>query len=427
MLDHDRLRKQINSLNSSSESVRRDTLLALKAHEGPEWENVPQDIIRSLVTALQHQLTKSQESTAKPPPLRLETVAVLGNVGPRAASAVPQIVELLADGVPDNLREAVAVALGKIGKDSRVAVEPLLHILQSHCRNGLADRVARSLGDIGCADQRVRTALTQLWLNPIHSQSNQVQIAITLCKLKIDAQGLVKCLTGTLVANRDSSLRKAAAEALAWCNKNDIDVVPALTVALHDDDEEVRRLAGAALNRLRVSEEKAVQICGTQLKDSTLAETALRKSGAVGVPALIEALKAKECIAREKASRTLGFIGEVAAPAVPALTATLRDKNPDIRLAAAKGLWNIAKNADLVVPVLTDLLGRKEYPEPDTPDIRRMFIQSVIEALCRIGPPAQKAISALNRKAKDENRLIRESAQRAIRTIAPETAQVSVR
>ena len=49
--------------------------------------------------------------------------------------------------------------------------------------------------------------------------------------LKIDTNGLLKNLTSTLVSHRDTSLRKAAAEALAWCNKNEVDVVPALTAA----------------------------------------------------------------------------------------------------------------------------------------------------------------------------------------------------
>ena len=101
------------------------------------------------------------------------------------------------------------------------------------------------------------------------------------------------------------------------------------------------------------------------------------------------------------------------------LEAVLQDKQLEVRLAAAKGLWNISKNADAVVPVLAELLGGKGPPAADTPDLRRNYFQSVVEALCRIGPPAKAAIPALNRKAKDENRLIRESAQRALREIGP--------
>ena len=428
MIELGRLNKQVQALNSSGEATRRDAVLALKQYEAADWAELPNDVIRNAVDTLKRLLPKNPESGGKPPLFRQEVVTTLGNIGPRSHPALPMLVELLADGTPDSVREATAIALGKIGKESRVAVDQLIHVLQSNCRIALADRVARALGDIGCADQRVRTALVNLWLMPVHSQSNQVQIAIALCKLKIEARGLLPSLTATLVANRDTSLRRSAAEALAWCSKTDLDVVPALTAALHDEDEEVKKLAEAGLAQMKLTHPKAIHLCAMQLKESVHAEAALRKSGQASVAGLIEALESKEPLAREKASRTLGAIGEAAVEAGPALIATLRDKNIAVRLAAAKGLWNVTKNAEAVVPVLAELLTIKTFPEPETPDSRRMFVQSVIESLCRIGPPAQAAVPALTKKIKDDNRLIRESAQRALREIAPAAAaKVGVR
>ena len=419
MLDQGQLQRQLKAVNSSDERVRREALLALKAHEAADWASVPSALQRSTVDLLRQQLPKSHENGAKPPLYRQEIATILGNIGQRSVPALPQLIDLLADGVPDGIREAAAGALGKIGKESRVAVDALIRILQSSCRIALADRVARALGEIGCADQRVKTALVNLWLSPVHSQSNQVQVAIALCKLRIDARGLLKSLSATLVGSRDTSLRKAAAEALAWCNKNDIDVVPALTAALFDADEDVRKLAETGLNALRLTHQKAIYLCAMQLKDSVHAEAALRKSGAASVPALIEALSSKDALAREKAARTLGAIGEPAIASAPALTKVLDDKQLQVRLAAAKGLWNVSKQPDHVVPVLSELLNGKTYPNADMTDARRCFLQSVIEALCRIGQPAKGAIPALTRKTKDENRLIRESAQRALREIGP--------
>ncbi len=419
MLDQGYLRQRLQAIKSGNETSRRDAIQALKTHERPEWDALANEAVRSVVELLRHQIPRSQENGTKPPLFRQEVVTILGNIGPRADAALPQLIELLSDGVPDGIREATATALGKIGKEARVGVDQLIAILHSSCRIALADRVARALGDIGCADQRVKTALTNLWLYPVHSHSNQVQIAIALCKLRIDARGLLKYLTATLVGSRDTSLRKSAAEALAWCSKADIDVVPALTAALHDEDEDVQKLAQNAMNNMRLTPAKAIQLCAQQLKEATHAETALRRCGQASVPALIEALDSKESLAREKASRTLGSIGELAMEAAPALAEVLEDKQLEVRLAAAKGLWNISKNADAVVPVLADLLASKTFPNPDAPDARRVFFQSVIEALCRIGPHAKAAISALTRKTKDENRLIRESAQRALREIGP--------
>ena len=266
----------------------------------------------------------------------------------------------------------------------------------------------------------MKTALVELWLSPTQSRNSQIQVAFALCKLKIDARGLLRFLTSTLGTSQDAALRKAAAEALACCNKTDIDVVPALlTSALSDKDERVRQIAEAALAQLKLSQEKAVQICAKQLKESAFAESALRHSGQQAVPVLIEALDTDEPETREKAARTLGFLGELAVAAAPALTLTLEDKNPEVRLAAAKGLWNISKNADAVVPVLVELLEEKTSAAVEASEPRRRFLQTVIEALWRMGPPAIAARPALMEKTKHKNRLISESATSALKKIAP--------
>ena len=54
-----------------------------------------------------------------------------------------------------------------------------------------------------------------------------------------------------------------------------------------------------------------------------------------------------------------------------------------------------------------------------------MFLQTVIEALRRIGPPAQGAAQALRRMAKDSNRHVSESALSALKNIDPPKAKVS--
>ena len=49
-------------------------------------------------------------------------------------------------------------------------------------------------------------------------------------------------------------------------------------------------------------------------------------------------------------------------------------------------------------------------------------LQTVIEALRRIGPPGKAAIPALMAKTKDKNRLVSESAISALKVIAPDVA-----
>jgi HEAT repeat protein len=307
-----------------------------------------------------------------------------------------------------------------LGKKAKSAVADLIGVLQSDCKGTLAARVARALGAIGCADERVRSALFTLWLSP--GEATKSQAAVALCRLGCDAPGLLPYLTGTVVAHRDAALRQAAAEALGWRDGAEPGVVPALAVALNDEEEAVCQQALAGLRRMHVSQEKALQSCAGQLKDCACAGTALTRFGPRALPALLQALEDADATTRAKAARTLSSLGEAAAPAVPALSEALRDTDPEVRLSAAKAVWHITAQAEEVVPALARLLKRKWPTGSDTAEVRRQFLQGVIEALGRIGAPATAALPMLLEKTLDENRHVRESAVRAVRQIDPKAA-----
>lgn len=407
------LRQHIQALNSVDDNTRQQAIHTLRNYEEQDWRAVPVETLTALVELLQRQLLDGTKRTL----VRQEILIVLGNIGAHSQSAVGPISELLQDGVPDGVREEAATALGKIGKKASTAAEPLV-IMLARCRTPLAMRVIDALIGIGGANPKVRESLTAVWSTPDQSQYGKVHIALALSKLKLEAEGVSTFLARTLVGHQDSALRKLAADALGFCNKNDLDVVPAmLTAALHDKDETVRERAEAGLTQLHLSHEKAVTLCAKQLADSSFAEAALRNSGPLAVPALIEAVASAEPGVSEKAIRILSSLGEQAAAAVPMITKALHNKDMHVRLAAAKGLWNITKNAEVPVPALVALLEEK-WPADHDGEARRRFLQTVIEALGRIGPPAQAAAPALKSKTKDKNRLVSESAANALKVIA---------
>ncbi|MBI3410915.1 MAG: HEAT repeat domain-containing protein [Planctomycetes bacterium] len=418
MLDAKEIQKHILALNEGDHVAQREAIHFLRHLEPQEWATAPLAVFHSVVGALQQQLRNGTKS----PLVYREIATLLGNMGRRAKSVVPQLIELLQEGMPDSVREAAATALGNVGEEARGAVDRLIVLSDNH--TALAMHAVRALGGIGCADQRVRSTLLGLWLSSNQSQNSQVQLAIALCKLQIDAKGLLGFLTKNLVASQDEAIRKSAAEGLASCNKEDLDVVPALlTAALGDKNEVVRQVAQAALDHLKLSNEEAVHLCSLQLANSSLAETALRRSGPLAITALIQALGKEKPATRVKAAQILGSLGELAAAAIPALTTALSHKDPDVRLAAAKSLWNINKNADVVVPVLVKLLEDKRPVDLEDGESRRRFFQTVIEALWRIGPPAKAAVPVLMDKTKDKNRLVSESAHNALRKIEPTAAK----
>lgn len=413
------LQRHLDALTRGDGAAQREAVRQLKQHDSHEWTDAPVKLVRPLVTALQRQLGNGRHdaSSGALPGLRQEVATVLGKIGPCAECAVPELTALLAPGTADAVREAAAKALGALGRASRPAVSALVGVLTPECRVNLAGYVAWALGEIGCADAQVTAALRNLWSLAIRCETSRFQVAHALCKLGIEAPALIETLTGMLSGHAKVAARQAATEALAWRRPDEVGVVPALIVALHDEDESIRGLAEAGLQRMKLSKAKAVQVCCHQLGACVLAEAALRKSGDLALEPLMAALRHKNPATREKAAQTLGALREAAAPAAEPLAAALKDKDRGVRLSAAKALWSVTKQPDRVVPVLINFLKGDGLP-PDTGDERRTFVQTVIEALCRIGPVANLAIPALKSMLKDSNRLIRESAQRALVVIS---------
>jgi HEAT repeat protein len=420
VLNPRQLQRHLDALTRGDGATQREAIRQLKQHESREWADVPVKLVRPIVSALQRQLGngKHDASSGALPGFRQEVATVLGRIGRGAESAVPELSALLAPGTADAVREAAAKALGAMGRAARPAVSDLLGVLTPECRVNLAGNVAWALGEIGCADAQVSAALRNLWSLAIRCETSRFQVATALCKLRIQAPALMETLTGTLAGHAKIAARQAATEALSWCGPDDVGVVPALVVALHDEDEATRQIAEAGLARMRLTKPKAVQICCNQLGECLIAEAALRKSGDLSLAPLMAALRHKNPITREKAAQTLGALREAAAPAAEPLVTALKDKDRGVRLSAAKALWNITKQPDRVVPVLINFLKGDGLPPIDAGELRRTFVQTVIEALCRIGPVANRAIPALKSMMKDNNRLIRESAQRALVVIS---------
>jgi HEAT repeat protein len=421
MFESSRARDYVKAISNGKEEARAEAVRSLKALSTKEWLSAPADVVKPLVEALRHQLSGKDGPNGNklPTHVRRDAAYVLGKMGTRATSSVPQLIELLKESEPLALRESAVTALGDIGEPARNAVTPLLAMLTPECRIPLAVRVARALGEIGAGDAKVRTALVDLWRSTAAASLTQIEIGLALCKLRCDPPGLVTGLANVAVAATNVPLRTAAVEALSWCSKTQVGVVPALTAASQDEDENIKALGVAGLERLGVTAPKAIQICARQLKDCPPAETALRRVGAPSVSVLTKALEEEEPIVREKAAKILGSIGEAAASARDALKKSLTDKCSEVRLAGAKALWNITKQPEAVVPALAGLLTGKIWPAPSDSEVRRRFLQSVIEALGRIGPPAQAAIPSLLARSKDENRLVRESAVCSLRQIDP--------
>src|SRR5262249_53628592 len=160
----------------------------------------------------------------------------------------------------------IVIALGKIGAKAKSAAPHLFKMLPG-CRTTLAVRVILALSDIVGSDANVGAALIELWISPDHSLNTRIQVALALCKLGLEAKGLLPFLTHILAAKQESSIQQLAAEALAWRNKNEVEVIPVLLLAaLQDANEKLRQIAENSLKQLELSHENAVALCAEQLE-----------------------------------------------------------------------------------------------------------------------------------------------------------------
>src|ERR1700722_10702061 len=151
MLDTQELQDQLLALDHVEEASRRQAMQSLKQHDRQAWASVPVNIIHTIVKSLQNRL----QGVLGYPSIRQDVATVLGNIGPLAKSAVPELIELLQNGVPDGIRAVTVIALGKIGKEATGAIDPLITLLSKN-RPTLAVPIIKALSDIGCADKRVR-------------------------------------------------------------------------------------------------------------------------------------------------------------------------------------------------------------------------------------------------------------------------------
>jgi HEAT repeat protein len=196
------------------------------------------------------------------------------------------------------------------------------------------------------------------------------------------------------------------------------EAVPAIVVALKDQDRDVRGAAADALNEIGPAAAGAVSALVVALKDPDegvrrYAAVAINKIGpaaAEGVSALVEALRDQNPTARRDVAFGLRGIGSAAAEAVPALVAALEDQDDEFRRDAVDALGGIGPPA---VPALVVALKDQDSY------VRRI----AAIALGRIGPGAAGAVSALVEALKDRDEGVRGHAAVALNKIDPAAAE----
>jgi HEAT repeat protein len=312
---------------------------------------------------------------------------VLGEMGPKAKAAVPELI----------------AALRGIGKTSRTTSTV-----------ALASYASEALGRMG---EPAVPALTKA----LRDEDAEIRknAAWALFRMGPKAKGAVPAL---IAKSKDAQVdvRRFAIGALAKIGPAAREAVPALIERLKDEHGGVRRNAGWALGHIGAPAKDAVPTLIVTLndKDKAARDSAVWALGRIGppakaaVPALIEALKIERH--SELAAEALGRIGANAKAAVPTLGTLLEQSRGATKIKVALAFWRITGQEAKALPVLTAALqDRQAFVRRDAAD-----------ALAEMGPKAKAAVPGLIAlmERKSPRFYDRRAAYQALKKIDPQAA-----
>lgn len=342
-----------------------------------------------------------------------DAIEILGQIGPRAASALPALSKRLTASDPE-IRIAAATAIWRISKRPEPSVAVLLKAMADDDED-TSSRATWTFQEMG---PQADTALLQLTELTSDSRShvrrnaatalgvlgpgNRSKIEGLLQRMLTDSSGGVQIAAATAIGNVDgsldeavrvlsaivltkpkdkskkenifagSSLPSAAAEALGNLKGDAAPATHALAQALSSPYLDVRLASAEALGQIGpAAAAAAIPELAKAMRDTEThsypfahhswcvgdnATTALTRMGAAAVPVLIEATTDTEPDVRVDAVRALGSLPSASAATVGPLAQALQDEHPLVRIEAAKSLRKLGSVAVAAAPQLVPLL-----------------------------------------------------------------------
>jgi len=173
-------------------------------------------------------------------------IQTLGEIGPKANSATPRLIEIL-KGDDSLLAVDAARALGRIGTPRSDDVPPLLAALNHQDR-----LVACTAAEALCTIQPKHQVATRRLIEMLGSDdySDRVSAAIFLARVGPVEEPVIAALSRAL-SGRHPSVRSAAATALGRLGTAATGAIPSLTKALDDRYRSVRESAATALREIQ--------------------------------------------------------------------------------------------------------------------------------------------------------------------------------
>jgi HEAT repeat protein len=273
---------------------------------------------------------------------------VLGRIGPGAAKAVPDLIELLRNRRAP-LRQDAAWVLGQTG--AAEAAGPALVAALEDPEPGVRIEAARALGVLGRDRESALPVLADL-----AEHAERKYRAPAIAALGYQGPAAIPVLTRAL----RSPAAATAYEALLRIDPTRKVAVAAMAALLRDKDDRVREEAAEVLGQIGPEAKGSIPALERALGDE-VAPVRLRAAAALqaiepghraALATLTGALQGGDTLERLTAASILGALGQNAREAIPALKAALKDREEPVRAAARDALEAI--DPDAIPPELRE-------------------------------------------------------------------------
>ncbi|MFZ5562453.1 MAG: HEAT repeat domain-containing protein [Thermodesulfobacteriota bacterium] len=290
------------------------------------------------------------------------------------ASAIPGLQKALKDNAP-NVRMEAAMALGEIGPNAREALPDLVAVLGDpmyKVREAAANAMERIIGTAS-GSEADKGLMVLVHINRLESEdwTARVNAASQLAQMGPAGADAIPALTSALLDEREWSyywtqryneVRRAAAKAIGEMRFAARSARPALIKASKFQDPGVRLEAVSALGKIGTRSDSAIiEALKDSLKDDD-GDVRRETANALGafevyadgnVPNLVKALSDKNVDARREAAQILDRFGPKTDSAADALIAALDDTDKEVRQTAARTIarFGIGNQTVTVAPL----------------------------------------------------------------------------